>query len=138
MNTQELGNFVRNWVHYDNLSTNLSKQTQSARKIRDTFENKILEQLQTHNMESAVIQIQGGRLLVAEERHNQPLTYNRLEEGLKAFYLEKQKAAGRPIQDDSAAIMRYLKSHRQVQITKSLKKQTVVADLPPLPSPPTV
>lgn len=136
MNTQELGNYVRNWVHYDNLATSLSKQTQSARKIRDTFENKILQDLQTHNMEGAVIQIQGGRLLVAEERHHLPLSYSRIEDNLKAFYLEKQKAAGRPIVDDTAAIMRFMKSHREVQVTKALKKQAAVPPLPPLPSPP--
>ena len=135
MNTQELGNFVRNWVHYDNLASSLSKQTQNARKIRDTFENKSLEDLRTHNMESAVIQIQGGRLLVAEERHNQPLTYTRLEESLKAFFIEKQKAAGRPIVDDTAAILKFMKSHREVEVVKKLKKQASVPPLPPLPPP---
>lgn len=135
MDTQELGNFVRNWVHYDNLATTLSKQTQSARKVRDTFEKTILDKLRANNMENAVIQIQGGRLVVAEEKHNQPLTYTRIEEGLKAYYLEKQKTAGRVLPDESAAIMRFLKGHREVEITKKLKKQVALPPLPPLPSP---
>ena len=137
MNTQELGNFVRNWVHYDNLASSLSKQTQNARKVRDTFETTILDKLRVNNMENAVIQIQGGRLVVAEEKHNQPLTYTRIEEGLKAYYLEKQKTSGRPVVDESASILRFLKSHREVEITKKLKKQATVPPLPPLP-PPTV
>ena len=135
MDTQELGNFVRNWVHYDNLATTLSKQTQSARKVRDTFEKTILDKLRANNMENAVIQIQGGRLVVAEEKHNQPLTYARIEEGLKAYYLEKQKSAGRVLPDESAAIMRFLKGHREVEITKKLKKQVALPPLPPLPPP---
>jgi hypothetical protein len=135
MDTQELGNFVRNWVHYDNLATTLSKQTQSARKVRDTFEKTILDKLRANNMENAVIQIQGGRLVIAEEKHNQPLTYTRIEEGLKAYYLEKQKTAGRVLPDESAAIMRFLKGHREVEITKKLKKQVALPPLPPLPSP---
>ena len=135
MDTQELGNFVRNWVHYDNLATSLSKQTQNARKVRDTFETTILDKLRINNMENAVIQIQGGRLVVAEEKHNQPLTYTRVEEGLKAYYLEKQKTSGRTVVDESASILRFLKSHREVEITKKLKKQVAVPPLPPLPPP---
>lgn len=138
MNTQELGNFVRNWVHYDNLATSLSKQTQNARRVRDEFENKILEQLHIHNMETAIIQIQGGRLVVAEERHAQPLSFTRLEEGLHAFFMEKAKVSGgRPSTDDTAAILKFLKAHRKddMEIKKRLKKQAAVPPLPPLPPP---
>ena len=141
MNTQELGNFVRNWVHYDNLATSLSKQTQNARRVRDEFENKILHQLHTHNMESAIIQIQGGRLVVAEERHAQPLSFTRLEESLHAFFMEKAKVGGgHPVSDDTAAILKFIKAHRKddMEIKKRLKKQAAVPPLPPLPLPPTV
>jgi hypothetical protein len=134
MNTQELGNFVRNWVHYDNLASSLSKQTQNARKVRDDFEDKILQQLRVNNMETAVIQIQGGRLTVAEERHSQPLTFTRVEESLHAYFAE-QKRLGRPVADDTPAIIRFLKTHREVEVTKRLKKQAVVPALPPLPPP---
>jgi hypothetical protein len=138
MNTQELGNLVRNWVHYDNLTTSLSKQTSNARKVRDDFEGKILDQLRVNSMENAVIQIQGGRLLVSEERHTQPLTLSRLEEGIHAYFAD-QKRLGKSTVDETAAIIRFLKTHRAVEITKRLKKQTVVVPplppLPPLPPP---
>jgi hypothetical protein len=135
MNTQELGNIVRNWVHYDNLTSSLSKQTQSARKIRDEFEAKILQQLHVHNMETAVIQIQGGRLVVSEEKHTQPLTLSRIEEGLHAFYAEQKiKSGGRPVSDETGSIMKFLKSHRDVEVVKRLKKQAAVPPLPTLPS----
>jgi len=135
MNTQELGNFVRNWVHYDNLTTSLSKQTTNARKVRDDFEGKILQQLHANNMENAVIQVQGGRLLVGEERHTQPLTLARIEEGIHAYFAE-QKRLGKNTVDDTPAIMRFLKTHRTVEVTKRLKKQNA-PPVPPLPPPPT-
>ena len=134
MNTQELGNFVRNWVHYDNLTTSLSKQTTNARKVRDDFESKILQQLHVNNMENAVIQVQGGRLLVGEERHTQPLTLARIEEGIHAYFAE-QKRLGKNTVDDTPAIMRFLKTHRTVEVTKRLKKQNA-PPVPPLPPPP--
>lgn len=135
MNTQELGNYVRNWVHYDNLTTSLSKQTTNARKVRDDFEGKILQQLHVNNMENAVIQVQGGRLLVGEERHTQPLTLGRIEEGIHAYFAE-QKRLGKSSNDETAAIIRFLKTHRTVEVTKRLKKQTVA--VPPLPPPPSL
>ena len=135
MNTQELGNFVRNWVHYDNLTSSLSKQTTNARKVRDDFEERILQQLHVNNMENAVIQVQGGRLLVGEERHTQPLTMARIEDGIHAYFAE-QKRLGKSTVDDTPAIIRFLKTHRTVEVTKRLKKQTVA--VPPLPPPPSV
>lgn len=138
MNTQELGNFVRNWVHYDNLTTSLSKQTTNARKVRDDFEERILQQLHANNMENAVIQVQGGRLLVGEERHTQPLTLARIEEGIHAYFAE-QKRLGKNTVDDTPAIIRFLKTHRTVEVSKRLKKQTVaVPPLPPPPAPPSL
>ena len=125
---------VRNWVHYDNLTTSLSKQTQNARKIRDEFESKILQQLHVHNMETAVIQIQGGRLVVSEERHTNPLTLSRIEETLHAFYAD-QNTKGRPMPDMSDLIMKFLKTNRGSDVVKKLKKQVSVPPLPQLPPP---
>jgi hypothetical protein len=67
---------------------------------------------------------------VGEERHTQPLTLTRIEEGIHAYFAE-QKRLGKNTVDDTPAIIRFLKTHRTVEVTKRLKKQTVV--VPPLP-----
>lgn len=126
MNTQDLANLVRNWVHYDNLTSTFSKQTQTARRVRDEFENRILHQLRSSNMENAVIQIHGGRLVVSEEKQTQPITLTRLEEALHSYY---QKSSV----DETAAIMKHVRNSRVVEVTKRLKKTVVVPPLPPLP-----
>lgn len=130
INTQELGFWVRNWVHYDNLATSLYRQTSNARKVRDEFENKILDTLRAGNMENAVIQIAGGRLVVQEERHNQPLTLKRMEELLHNYYLNKR------MPDDTANVIKFMKEQRGYEVEKRLKKQTgpIPPTLPPLPS----
>jgi len=133
MNTQELANWVRNWVHYDNLATSLSKQTTNSRRVRDEFEGRILQQLKVNNMENAVIQIQGGRLTVAEEKHNQPLTYARIEEAMHSYFAEKKKRFP-TAEDETPAILRHMKETRSVDITKRLKKQVAVPPLPPPPA----
>jgi hypothetical protein len=128
MNTQELANSVRHWVHYDNLCSSFSKQSQNARRIRDEFEEKIVNQLVSNNMENAVIQIQGGRLSIVEEKHTQPLSLSRIEESLKEYF---SKPGAGP--DQSANIMKFLKNSRGVETSKKLKKQVATPALPPVP-----
>ena len=89
-NTQELANLVRNWVHFDNLATSLSKQATNARKLRDDFETNIITMLQSNQMENATIQIHGGKLVIQNEKHSQPLTFTRLEDQLHKYFLEKR------------------------------------------------
>jgi hypothetical protein len=127
-NTQDLAHAVRNYVHYDNLATGLYRQTVNARKVRDDFEEKILSDLRAHNMEHAVIQIAGGRLVVHEERHNQPITLGRMEELLHAYFISKN------VQDDTQNIMKFMKKQRGYETVRRLKKQAGPA-APPLPPP---
>ena len=126
-NTQDLANLVRNYVHYDNLATGLYRQTVNARRVRDDFEPKILTNLRTNNMENAIIQIAGGRLVVHEERRNQPITLGRIEELLHAYFLSKNQP------DDTQNIVKFLKKQRGYEVFKTLKKQS---GPPPQPLPP--
>lgn len=130
INTQEIGFNVRNWVHYDNLANSLYRQTVNARKVRDEFENKIIDGLRSSNMENAVIQIAGGRLILQEERHNQPLTLARIEEILHTYFVSKN------MPDDTQNIMKFVKKQREFKVTSKLRKQSgpAPAPLPPPPS----
>jgi hypothetical protein len=129
INTQEIGFHVRNWVHYDNLATSLYRQTVNARKVRDEFESKILEGLRASQMENAVIQIAGGRLIMQEERHNQPLTLARIEEILHTYFVSKN------MPDDTQNIMKFIKKQREFKVTSKLRKQSGTPT-PALPPPP--
>jgi hypothetical protein len=134
MNTNELGHWVRNWVHYDNLALGLNRQATNARKVRDEYEDKIITHLQQNSMENAIIQIAGGRLMVNEERHSQPLTLHRIEELLRAYFVAKGAAAAGHL-DETPNIMKFIKQQRGFEVNKRLKKQAG-APPPPLPPPP--
>ncbi len=118
LDTNQLGNWVRNYVHYDNLASSLSKQLQNARKVKDDFESKIISSLEASNMSNAVIQIAGGKLTLAEEKHANALTLTRLEELLHNYY----KSQGRQSTDETIDIMKYIKAERGSDTTKKLKK----------------
>jgi len=129
MNTSDLAVWVRNWVHYDNLALGLNRQTQNARHLREDFETKIINNLRANNMENAVIQIAGGRLVVQQERHNQPLTLTRIEEILHTYYVSRN------MPDDTGNIMKFMKMQRGFEVVKKLRKQTgpPPSSLPPPP-----
>jgi hypothetical protein len=118
LDTNQLGNWVRNYVHYDNLASSLYKQLQNARKVKDDFENKIIHSLETNNMGNAVIQIAGGKLSIAEEKHVNSLTLTRIEELLHSYY----KSQGREATDETIAIMKHIKAERGSDTSKKLKK----------------
>lgn len=132
-NTQELANIVRNWVHFDNLATSLSKQASNARRLRDEFETSIINTLQANHMENATIQIHGGKLVISDEKHSQPLTLTRLEEQLHKYFLEK-RVQNLSAPDETSDILKFLRKNRQVDVSKKLKKVPIVPPLPPPPS----
>jgi hypothetical protein len=82
-------------------------------------------------MENATIQIAGGRLLVQEERHNQPLSLTRIEEILHTYYVSRN------LPDDTANIMKFMKKQRGFEVVKKLRKQSgpPPSALPPPPPP---
>ncbi len=123
-----IGTAVRNWVHYDNLASSFYKQATSARKVRDDYEDRIVNHLKTNAMEHAIIQIGGGRMSVVEEKKPTPLTLAKLEELLHTYYRAK---GGR---DEAMEILNFIKANRGHEVKKCLKKYNMSApSVPPLP-----
>jgi hypothetical protein len=133
MNTQELANMVRNWVHFDNLTTSLTKQASNSRRIRDDLEKSIITMLEANHMENATIQIQGGKLVIHSEKHSQPLTFTRLEQTLHKYFLEK-RGQNITASDETADIIKFLRKNREVEVSQKLKKVPIVPPLPPPPN----
>ena len=117
LNMADLGKLVRNWVHSDMTVSNLNRELLKVRKERDEYEEVILRQLKQANYEKAVIQIDGGRLTVNEEKHHQALTFKSLEEMLHMYY---RRPGAR--KDETADILKFIKENRTFEIMKRLKK----------------
>lgn len=125
LNMNELGSLVRYWVHYDTQSQHLNRQAAAARASRDQYEQRILDTLQQARYTSAVIQIAGGRITVAEEKKSQTLTFKSLEDMLHEYFRQRPG----PFQDETVSILQFIKGHRQVEMVRRLKKTMA----PPLP-----
>ena len=117
LDTTQLGNDVRYWVHFDNVIGKLNKDIQSARYSRQKYEDSIIQKLQLANQEKAVLQITGGRILISNEKHSKPLTFASLELMLHEYFTQ------RPGKDDTLEIIKFIKGHREVEISHKLKRQ---------------
>ena len=127
----DISTMVRNYVHYDNLANNYSKQAAGARQLRDEFESNIITNLRSNKMENAIIQISdGARLQCAEEKTTPSLTLPRLETYLQKYYAQKGSGI-----NETEAILRFIRLQKQqdTQINICLKR---IATLPPVPGPP--
>lgn len=105
-NPNDIGNLVRNWVHYDKMSSSFYKQALNARKIRSEYEAKIHQNLNQSKMENAIIQINGGRLGLVEEKTPATLTMQKIEDLLHNYFKTKKH------EDETAEILDFIKQNR--------------------------
>jgi Family of unknown function (DUF5760) len=116
INLQSFGTLVQGWVSADEAITNCNREALRMRKDRDAYETEILRVLKQTNHEKAVIQITGGKLVVADDKHTQPLTFTSLEEMLHSYFT----VAGR--RDETKEIIKYVKENRTVEHGLKLKR----------------
>ncbi len=122
--------WVRNWIHYDTLASSLYKQAINARKVREGYEDKILESLERRKMMNAVLQLKQGKYHAVEEVHNSPLSFAAIEGILHAYF----KSKGVSARDETLDIIAFMKQHRQQTRTMRLRKlDDRAADLPAPP-----
>jgi len=117
-NTSLFANLIRHWVHYDTAIGDLNKQIKQVRDTRANYESQILTMLATSPLKNPVIQIGGGRLVVATDKQSQPLTYKNIETLLHQYYREKPGA-----KDETAEILQFIKTRREVSTSQVLRRQ---------------
>ena len=86
LDPEAIGKLVRYWVHYDNEIKKLNDEIRRIRASRDAYEQQVLQQLKASNMSNPVIQIGDGRIIVGEDKNQQPLSYTMLEATLTKYY----------------------------------------------------
>jgi hypothetical protein len=118
MSNNELVDAVRNWVHFDNLNAMFSRQIQTARNMRNTFEEKILALLG----KTKRLRIQGAILEPVTKKNNMPLNWTTLEESLHKYYETTQK------KDETDAILAFMKENRGSKMVTFLKKTPLIEE----------
>lgn len=116
MSDPGIGTYVRYWLHYGNLASSFFKQFGSARKIRDDYEQQIIQILQQNGMQNATIQINQGQIRAIDKREPNPLTLSKVEELLHGYFRQR---GGK---DETMDVMTFIRANRGYTVTKSLKQ----------------
>jgi hypothetical protein len=114
-----VGKLVRYWVHYDNKIAELNKEVKKMRDMKYTYEQQILSSLSNSTLVNPVIQIGGGRIIVGQDKTQQPLSYTMLEGVLTKYYAQKPGA-----KNETADILTFLRQQRTSQLSPCLKRIT--------------
>ena len=117
-NTEPLADSVRNWVHFDNLCTMLTKQLISARNMKKKFDEQIISLIGGIKR----IKIHGAVLEMTTRRNSIPLNWTILEESLHKYYEKNKKT------DETDDIINFLQDNRGTKVTTFMKK--IVDEVP--------
>jgi hypothetical protein len=117
LNLETVGNLVRHWVHSDNAIADMNKKIKEMRDTKNAYEQQILQLLKASSLKQPVIQIANGRILVAEDKTSQPLSYTMLETMLNNYYAAKP--GSRP---ETKEILKYIRDNRTSQVSQCLKR----------------
>jgi hypothetical protein len=110
--------WIQSWVHYDNLATAHSRQAINARKIRDEYEDNIINSLKGTSHENMIIQINSGRLQIVDEKHAQPLTYGKLEDIFHDYFKHTHPNG----LDETNSILKFIRERKGYVVSKKLKR----------------
>jgi hypothetical protein len=90
------------------MASSFYKQTLNARKIRSEYESKVHDNLNRNRQLNAVIQVNGGRLGLIEEKSPAALTLQKIEEILHNYYKTTKQT------DQTSSIMDFIKQTRGI------------------------
>jgi len=86
------------------------------RNLKHTYEAKALELLKARNMTAPVIQVTGGRILIAEDKSSEALTFTLLQTMLDEYYASKPGS-----KNETKDILKYIREHRTTETKPCLR-----------------
>ncbi len=127
----DLSTLVRHYVHYDNLTNTYSKQATAARKLRDDFEDRVIQTLRSQHMDNAIIQVSGATLQLSSQKSTPSFTMPRLKQYLHQYFAQKGTGV-----DETDQIVRFLHLQKQndTQEVACLKKTPLPQAIPRPPT----
>uniref|UniRef100_A0A6C0BHI8 Uncharacterized protein n=1 Tax=viral metagenome TaxID=1070528 RepID=A0A6C0BHI8_9ZZZZ len=126
---QLLQQSVRAWVHFDNLSSNLSKQATNARNQKQIHEKEIQNILGAMKQQHAVLEVNGARLQFQQKESKSNLSWSWLQDQLRTWFSSPEAPAssvlgmqGRAPQSKADDLFKFLQSKRTIKIAETLEK----------------
>jgi len=103
---------VQKWLLYEQQLKLVADKAKQIRESKNTTAESICKYMQTHGLSQNKIKITDGELKMCEKKEYSPLTFGYVEECLAKIIPEKESVE---------FIMDYLKSNREIKISKELR-----------------
>lgn len=117
LDSELIGKLIRYWVHYDNKIAELNKEIRGIRETKQAYEKQVLQNLANSPLTNPVIQIGGGRIIIGQDKSQQPLSYTMIEATLNKYYAAKPGA-----KNETKDILKYLREQRTTELSPCLKR----------------
>jgi len=105
---------IKQWITLDNDIKQLSAQIKALRGEKEGYNHEILEYIATNNLEHATIKLGNGKLKFIDSNSPQPLTYKFIAQCLYEYFDEDNERV--------LDIITFIKSHREIKITKEIRR----------------
>jgi hypothetical protein len=103
---------VQKWLLYEQQLKLVSEKSKQIRESKNKTTEFICDYMENHGLSHNKIKISDGELKMVEKKDYSPLTYGYVEECLAKIITEKESVE---------FIMDYLKSNREIKISKELR-----------------
>jgi hypothetical protein len=119
LDSEMIGKLIRYWVHYDNKIAELNKEIRGIRETKQVYEQEVLQALAKSPLVNPVIQIGDGRIVVGQDKSQQPLSYTMIETTLNKYYAMKPGS-----KNETKDILKFLREQRTTEMTPCLRRIT--------------
>jgi hypothetical protein len=117
---QHLATAIRGWIHMDNLTESFTKQASNARSLRNKHEEEAIRLIKTLNLQNSTIKVSGAELRLESKKTSSGLSWTYLEKEIPEWATKSGVTAAQ-----SASLIKWLQTHREIKEVESLKKEKV-------------
>jgi predicted transcriptional regulator len=104
---------VKHWAALEKQLKTINEKTRELRAQKSELVDTISQYMETHPISNNTIQLTDGHIRLTERKEYAPLSFSYVEECLETLIPEKSHVD---------AIMDYLYEHREMRVSKELKR----------------
>ncbi len=107
---------VQKWALYDRQLKLIAEKTKLIRDAKHDASKQIIDYMDTNKLLHNKIELSDGELKIVEKKDYSPLTFSYIEESLAKIIPEKAHVE---------YILNYLKTNREIKVTREIKRTAV-------------
>jgi len=107
---------VQKWALYDRQLKLIAEKTKLIRDAKHDASKQIIDYMDTNKLLHNKIELSDGELKIVEKKDYSPLTFSYIEESLAKIIPEKSHVE---------YILNYLKTNREIKVTREIKRTAV-------------